>query len=116
MEKRTYNKTSKNPPGRKPGPFPGMWKTGKDPKKHEYYQVYMQHRNQANYREETYELSFEQFLKLWGDKIEQRGRKTGQYSLSRIDKTLPWNIGNTIVKCKVKNENSKTKSTENING
>lgn len=100
--------------GRKPGQKSHLWVTGPDPIIHGYFRVFLQHRNQANFRNEDYELSFEQWLSIWGDKIEQRGRKTGQYQMIRIDKDSAWTIDNIMIKEKVKYEHHKTKSTKTI--
>lgn len=88
----------KNKVGRKPGQRPDMWKSGPDPRIHEYFRVFLQHRNQANWRQESYELSWEQWFEIWADKIEQRGRKSGQYYMTRIDNDLSWNKDNVRIK------------------
>lgn len=84
--------------GRKPGPKPHLWVSGPDPVVHSYFNVFVQHRNQCNFRNEPYELSFDQWFDLWGDKITKRGRTSGCYIMTRIDSKLPWTYNNVMVK------------------
>ena len=44
-------------------------------------------------------IPFDDWLKIWQDsgKFDQRGGKKGQYVLSRIDNTKPYEIGNIII-------------------
>lgn len=83
--------------GRKPGEKPWLWSI-KDPIQREYYYAYIQQKNQANFRNEQYELSFEQYLTIWGENINNRGRRKGQWSMTRYDSTQPWKIGNVFLK------------------
>lgn len=79
------------------GPYPHKWVSGPDPVRHEQFTCWHRHRAQAIYRREPYELTFEDFATLWGDKWQRRGRGINDYCLSRQDPTKPWNITNTKV-------------------
>ena len=73
-----------------------MWKVqGEVP--HRQYRSWVQHRNQANFRKEEYELTFEQYQELWRDKWDMKGRGTDNYCLTRIDPEMPWTIDNAEV-------------------
>ena len=76
---------------------PGAWVTGPDPVVHKKYRVFIQQKNQANYREEHWTLTFEDWCELWAEHWDERGRERGQYCMSRQDWSLPWNKKNTIV-------------------
>lgn len=80
-----------------PGPKPHLWCTGPDPQVHYQYQQYVQHRNQAQWRGEQYELSFEQYQQLWQHRWHQRGRTKNTYCLTRKDYSKPWDIDNSEV-------------------
>lgn len=77
-------------------PRPHMWKVqGELP--HKQYRTWIQHKNQANFREEEYELSFEQYQWLWREKWDMRGRDSNSYCLVRIDPEHPWRLDNVEV-------------------
>jgi hypothetical protein len=76
---------------------PHTWKSGPDPVEHKKYRVWIQQRNQAQYREEAWRLSFEQWKELWSDLWDLRGRERGTYCMSRRDWSLPWDVDNTQV-------------------
>jgi hypothetical protein len=78
-------------------PRPHVWKVGPDPVEHKKYLVWLQQRNQANYREEGWELDFELWKELWGDHWLLRGRQRGTWCMSRRDWSLPWTRENTVV-------------------
>ena len=68
------------------GPRPHVWVTGPDPEEHKKYRVFIQQRNQANYRLETWTITFEEWWDIWekSGHWDQRGCKQGQYCMSRI--------------------------------
>lgn len=77
---------------------PNRWVSGPDPKMREVYYAWKKHQSQAWYRNETYELTYEDWLSLWpGDTFWQRGRTRGSLVLSRIDFYGPWSMDNVIV-------------------
>lgn len=82
---------------RKNGEYPNIWKSGPDPVRHKQYLVWLQQKNQAQYRKEPWALTFEQWLDMWKDKWEQRGRGPNQYCMTRLDMSKPWDTENTVV-------------------
>lgn len=80
------------------GPRPHTWVTGPCPKTHKQYRVFIQQRNQANFRKEGWDLSFEDWKVFWEDgKWEKRGRTPESLSMTRIDETKGWIIDNVEV-------------------
>lgn len=77
-------------------PRPQCWKVpGEIP--HEQYRCWIQHKNQANFRKEPYEITFEQYQELWTGKWERKGRGTNDYCLTRIDSEGAWSLDNVEV-------------------
>jgi len=76
---------------------PHLWMTGPDETRHQQFNVFRQQKNQANWRKEGWELDFEDWVSLWGDKWAERGRKPEQYCMTRISDTDSWNQNNVIV-------------------
>jgi len=92
-------KKSNNPMGRPRGrTSPETWKSGPDPEIHSYYPKFVQHRNQAKFRKEEYNLTFEEWMHVWGRNIINRGRSKGTMFMTRIDDTDSWNIYNVMLK------------------
>lgn len=83
--------------GSPPGPRPWLWVTGTDEVLHKKYRAWIQQKNQANYRKETWTLEFDDWVELWGDKWDLRGRKTEQYCLTRISYFDDWTKENSCV-------------------
>jgi hypothetical protein len=78
------------------GTRPHVWKVqGEIP--HQQYCAFLQARAQANFREECFELTFEQFQTLWQDHWHQKGRGSADYCLTREDPEGAWTIDNVIV-------------------
>ena len=69
-------------------------RTYQDPIKQSQYTAWMRMKAQANFRNERWNLSFDDFLVLWTPYWSQRGRKNTDYCLSRIDNTHPWKFNN----------------------
>ena len=88
-----------NQAGSKPGPRPHTWKTGPDPVVHAQYNAFIQQRNQARFRGETWtdEYTFEQWRELWREHWNDRGRANNQYCLTRRDYNQPWTQDNSQV-------------------
>lgn len=81
--------------GRK-GPRPEVWKVkGEIP--HHQWKTYMVAKAQASYRKEQFELSFEQYQKLWNGKWHLRGRDNHKLTLTRKDMLQPWCEDNCVV-------------------
>jgi hypothetical protein len=81
--------------GRAKGPFPAMWKSGPDPVRHQQHIAWHKARAQAHFRGEIWNLTFEQWVELWGDRWDLRGRQRGCLCIGRRDPTLPWDTTNT---------------------
>ena len=93
----TYDPTAPRPHMR--GPRPDKWVTGPDPVEHKRYRVFIQQRNQAQWREEGWEISFEAWKQLWDEsgQWENRGRARSCYCMTRLDHRLPWSIDNVEI-------------------
>ena len=78
-------------------PRPQVWKTGPDEELHQMYMPWLKAKAQANYREEGWNLSFEEFAELWNDHWDQRGRSSNSMCMTRIDPEKPWTRDNTEV-------------------
>ena len=63
--------------------------------KRERYYAWAKHRSQAHYRNESYNLTSEDWNLLWTEELwQQRGRHTDSIVLSRIDPQRPWSRNN----------------------
>lgn len=69
----------------------------KDPYQYPFYRAYGQCKNQAQWRGEEWNLTFEEWFNAWGDKIEQRGRGAHQYAMIRVNQSLPWSKDNVTI-------------------
>jgi len=78
-------------------PRPHLWITGPDPELRRRYYVYLQQRNQAQWREEGWSIDFASWMRLWADKWDLRGRERGSYCMTRRDWSLPWTLDNVHV-------------------
>jgi hypothetical protein len=88
------NKTSG--PGRRVDP--NSWKYGPDEFTHESHYAYLKHRSQAQFRKESYELTFEQWHNLWTpETLAQRGRCADSLVLTRIDWGGEWSVDNVAL-------------------
>jgi hypothetical protein len=76
---------------------PHLWVTGPDPVLHKKYLVWLQQRNQALWREESWHIDFSDWCAIWGDLWLVRGRERGHYCMSRKDWGLPWTVDNVHV-------------------
>lgn len=77
----------------KPGPRPHVWII-KDTLERKQYYCFLQQRAQAQFRNETFDLSFEDFKSLWQQHWHQRGRHSQDYCLTRIDPEGAWSTDN----------------------
>lgn len=81
---------------------PNIWISGPDEQEHRYHRKFVQQRNQAQWRKEKWEMSWEEWRHdVWGDEIKYRGRSDGGYYLSRIDDSKPWRKDNVEIKIPV---------------
>jgi hypothetical protein len=81
------------------GPRPQVWKSGTDPVRHEQFRVWGQQKNQAQWREEGWQIPFEAWCALWDASGQwlNRGRERGCYCMSRLDWSLPWTVNNVAI-------------------
>jgi len=76
---------------------PHRWLSGPDPKRHRMYDPYLKAKAQAMYREEGWLMTFDEFVELWQDKWELRGRDGPDLCMTRIDMEKPWSRQNCEV-------------------
>lgn len=82
----------------KRGPRPHLWISGPNELTHEKFYAWHKHRAQANYRQEDYYLTFDDWQQLWSDdKFLNRGRERDCFVLTRVDREGPWSIANCEV-------------------
>jgi len=81
-------------PGAGLGPRPHTWIVGPDPTRHDQYNAWLRQRAQANYRQEVWSLTFEDFEQLWGTNWSRRGRTSGDLCMSRHNYDGAWSREN----------------------
>jgi len=76
-------------------PRPQCWKFS-DPFDHVRHNAWLKMKSQADFRKEPWELSVEDFFKLWPTQEiwGQRGRASHNLCASRIDDEKPWSAEN----------------------
>jgi len=81
------------------GPRPQAWVSGPDPEEHRRYRTYIQQKNQAQWREEGWSITFEAWKRLWHDSGQwaNRGRERSCYCMTRRDWSLPWTLDNVVI-------------------
>lgn len=91
------NKPPKVPgPGRK-APRPHVWVSGPDEYRHTMYMPWLKAKAQANFRGETWKLTFDEFYSLWKDDWSKRGRKAEDMCMTRNDPNGAWDYKNTLI-------------------
>lgn len=77
---------------------PDQWITGPDPVEHDKYYAWLKHRSQARFRGEEYNLTWQDWSRLWGlDKWLSRGRSSECYTMYRLNSTVPWHKDNVVI-------------------
>ena len=77
---------------------PDTWITGPDIQRREKYYAYSKHKSQANYRDELYLLTWEDWEHMWTDALwEKRGRKITDLCLTRLDFSGAWSTDNVVI-------------------
>jgi hypothetical protein len=76
---------------------PHVWLCGPDKFKHDMYTPWMKAKAQANFRQEGWEMTFEEFYDIWKDHWHLRGRQAEDYCMTRIDSKLPWAKENIVI-------------------
>lgn len=78
-------------------PRPHLWVSGPDPRDHKIYKTWATSRAQAHFRNEQWDLTYEQYHALWDPHWENRGKKGHNVCLSRRDPGLPWDTSNAYI-------------------
>lgn len=65
-----------------------------DPSDHEKFLVWHKARQQAMYRGEQWQLTPEEFIAVWGQQWQFRGRGRTDLCMTRRDNRYPWNLDN----------------------
>lgn len=89
MTTQNYRHVPKSRPSR-----PETWKSGPDEQRHDQYHAWLRHRAQANFRKESYSLTFEDWVQVWADQWNNRGRVKDSIMLVRINYDLGWELSN----------------------
>ena len=76
---------------------PHLWVTGPDPVLHKKYLVWLQQKNQAQFRQEGWHIPFDVWCEIWGDQWDLRGRERGHLCMTRKDWAAPWTQDNVII-------------------
>jgi hypothetical protein len=98
--KKPGKKPDPNRPPKRPPTFtkgvkrPHVWITGTDPKTHGMLIPYLRHKAQARYRAELFDLTFDEYKELWWELWEQRGRRSEDLCMTRIDPEGVWTKDN----------------------
>jgi len=81
----------------KRSPRPQCWVSGPDPETHRKYRAWIQQKNQAQWRGESWYLSFEEWQLKWQEHWHQRGRRRSDYCMVRTDPEGDWSWPNVEV-------------------
>lgn len=76
---------------------PHVWKSGPDHTRHEIYKVWLTTKAQASFRQESWQLDFEDFYNIWLPHWDNRGRKGTNVCLTRDDVEGCWSKDNVII-------------------
>jgi hypothetical protein len=87
----------KSTAGRSLAPRPQQWASGPDPEMRPVFRAFVQCRNQAQWRGETWQLTWEQWREIWKGRWHLRGRSADSLCITRRDCALAWSDHNVIV-------------------
>ena len=76
---------------------PHVWLVGPDPYKHSMYLPWLKSKAQAKYRDEVWELTFDDYYELWNGNWEYRGRDGEELCMTRIDCEGDWAKNNVEI-------------------
>lgn len=76
---------------------PHQWKVGPDPQRQDMYYAWMRRKAQAKFRQEEWELEWEDFYELWKDQWHLKGRLPDDICMTRDDHEKSWSKQNTIL-------------------
>ena len=85
------------PRGAPKGLRPQCWVSGPDPLTHKQYRAFVQQKNQAQFRGEDWQLTFEEWLGIWGTDYDKRGRTSKSLCLTRWDLEDSWTVANCFL-------------------
>jgi hypothetical protein len=93
---------------------PHVWKSGPDPVDHTLYVQCQRARAQANFRNEDWQITEQEFINIWriDDRYKLRGRGLNSLCMIRVDTDLPWTIDNVEIISRV--EHLKTCNKEKL--
>jgi hypothetical protein len=80
--------------------YPELWRPEmhQDPERRRRYYVWLQQKNQAQWRGEQWQLEFDQWLEIWGDQYARRGRAhADDLCLTRSDPDRAWSPDNVEI-------------------
>lgn len=77
-------------PGKGTGPRPHTWVTGPDKEHHDKYIAWQRARAQAVYRGEDWQITFQDWVELWGKQWHRRGRGADCLMLMKRRWAEPW--------------------------
>lgn len=73
---------------------PHVWIVGEDVYKHSMYMPWQRAKAQANFRDEEWDLPFEDYYNIWNGLWEQRGRGADDLCITRINWEGSWTKDN----------------------
>jgi hypothetical protein len=76
---------------------PHVWLCGPDEYKHQMYVPWMMARAQANFRNESWDLEFEDYYNMWNGLWDQRGRLSNNLCMTRRDWDGAWSRDNVEI-------------------
>lgn len=76
---------------------PNAWKSGPDPVRYAKYRVWLQQKNQAQFRDEGWDIDLDKWIEIWGELWHNRGRARGDYCMTRRDFEQPWSEANVEI-------------------
>ena len=93
--KRIHAEKPKTGPAK--GPRPHVWVVGPDEFKHSMYHPWQMSKAQAVFRNEEWNLSFDEYYNIWKDYWHNRGKKVYEYCQSREDPEGAWDKDNMVI-------------------
>ena len=77
--------------------FPERWKQGPDNNKRIVNRWFLMAKAQAKYRDEPWEITFEDYWAFWNGYTNRRGKGADDYQLKRINEKAPWHKSNCVL-------------------
>lgn len=76
---------------------PHTWRSGPDPIRHKLYYQWSKHKSQAEFRGEEHQLTYYDYIDIWANHWNQRGRQAHSMIMTRIDLEKGWTKDNTVL-------------------